>query len=276
MPWCPKCKLEYRTGITVCPDCGSTLSENKESMIKETLTPVFCGDEATAERIAQFLDYSHIKSVTAGELTKNGYPVLVSEDEYDEASKLVRVFLYEEAAKKELSAEEKAAIAERQQKSVGAYVKKADKYEDMNSSALTLLGVGAAGIIFMILKITKILPISFGSASILFDIVMGFIFIFFLITGFSSLKRAKQIKSEIGQEEKATQEITDWFLSEYTAESIDNFVFEGYGDMPEELKYFRRSEFIKGELNTRLMALEESYLEDLTENLYHTLYESEA
>lgn len=29
MPWCPKCKSEYRQGFTVCADCGSKLSEEK-------------------------------------------------------------------------------------------------------------------------------------------------------------------------------------------------------------------------------------------------------
>ena len=27
MPWCPKCKTEYRDGVTACPDCGSRLVE---------------------------------------------------------------------------------------------------------------------------------------------------------------------------------------------------------------------------------------------------------
>ena len=28
MPWCPKCETEYREGITVCADCGSTLVDD--------------------------------------------------------------------------------------------------------------------------------------------------------------------------------------------------------------------------------------------------------
>ena len=27
MPWCPKCKTEYREGFRVCADCGSELVE---------------------------------------------------------------------------------------------------------------------------------------------------------------------------------------------------------------------------------------------------------
>ncbi len=274
MPWCPKCKMEYVEGVTVCPDCGSPLAENKESFIKSTLTPVFRGEEAVSERIAQFLDYSGIQSVSAGEPDENGYPVLVSENEYDEALKLVRVFLYKESEQKVLTEEEKQEAEERMQKAPAPYIKKADKYEDMNSSAITLLAVGTLGAVFMVTKIAGILPLSFGSASLLFDIVMSAIFIFFLVAGFSTLKRAKQIKGEINEEVTATQNITEWFLSEYTAEFIDNIVFDEE-DLPDELKYFKRTEYIKHELNTRLTELEDSYLEDLTENLYHSIFESE-
>ena len=34
MPWCPKCKNEYRAGITVCPDCNEELMEELEEAEK--------------------------------------------------------------------------------------------------------------------------------------------------------------------------------------------------------------------------------------------------
>ena len=30
MPWCPKCKTEYRDGIEVCSDCGTKLVASLE------------------------------------------------------------------------------------------------------------------------------------------------------------------------------------------------------------------------------------------------------
>ncbi len=270
MPWCPNCKMEYIEGISVCPDCGSSLIDSKEEL-QPANKIVFQGEELISEQIAEFLDYSGIQSVAAGEPNENGFPVLVSETDYEEAMKFVHIFLYKESEKR---LEEAQAPAENQ-KAPAPYVKKADKYDDVHSSAITLLAVGILGAIFLILKIAGFLPFSFGSASLLFDVVMGAIFIFFLISGFSSLKRAKVIKGEIHEEVTATKEITEWFLSEYTAASIDQAI-SADADTPEELKYFQRTEYIKHEVNTRLTELDDSYLEDLTENLYHSLYETEA
>ena len=30
MPWCPKCKSEYREGFTVCADCGGVLVDEDQ------------------------------------------------------------------------------------------------------------------------------------------------------------------------------------------------------------------------------------------------------
>ena len=41
MPWCPKCKNEYREGITVCADCNVPLVEDFSTAIAADKTLVF-------------------------------------------------------------------------------------------------------------------------------------------------------------------------------------------------------------------------------------------
>lgn len=266
MPWCPKCKLEYVEGITSCPDCGSALITDAEQTEK-TLSPIFHGNEAVVERIVQFLNYSHIISAMTGEPTEKGYPVLVSKKESDEALKLIQVFLHEESEQAVSSDEDSKATDEHTQKAPGAYEKKADRYADTRSSGLTLLIIGIIGFIGMI-------PISIKFTSLLFDIVMFAMFVFFIVSGISALKRAKQLKAEISDEENTTQELIDWFLAKHTAESIDDAVL-AKEEITEELYYFKRAEYMKEQLNTRLTEPDEAYLEDLTETLYQKLYDKE-
>ena len=35
MPWCPKCKSEYREDYIVCADCGSKLVDDEQFMQME-------------------------------------------------------------------------------------------------------------------------------------------------------------------------------------------------------------------------------------------------
>ena len=35
MPWCPKCKCEYREGITTCVDCKVDLVEDLQAVKEE-------------------------------------------------------------------------------------------------------------------------------------------------------------------------------------------------------------------------------------------------
>lgn len=61
MPWCPKCKSEYREGFTVCSDCGIKLIESLEK--KEYILLCSFANKDIADKFAAYLKYSKIDFV---------------------------------------------------------------------------------------------------------------------------------------------------------------------------------------------------------------------
>ena len=81
---------------------------------------------------------------------------------------------------------------------VNSYVKLSDKYEDIKSSAATMLIVGGVGLVLMALIIAKVivLPIS-AETSWLFYSVMGGVFIIFVIAGIVSFMHASRLRLKL-------------------------------------------------------------------------------
>lgn len=274
MPWCSKCKMEYIEGVTVCPDCGQALITDLDAReFGEEKQFIYTGEPFLTSRLTAFLQYSGLESVENGELADDLLPILVSEKEYAEAKKLVLIFLQNELPAKELSEKDDDTAPEEAAKPAPApYVKKAVQYEDLNSSAITLITVGSVGFLFLFLNLTGILHLSFGSAALLFYIVMGVMFGAFLFFGISTWKSAKKVKGEIKEETEATEAIRNWFMEHYSSPSIDAACLSSEDETTEEMKYFLRTAFIKQELNENLTELDEAYLEDITESFYTELY----
>ena len=59
MAWCPKCKNEYREGITVCPDCGETLVSEEELT---DFTSVLFGEQDEMEKLSP-IDWNHVNEL---------------------------------------------------------------------------------------------------------------------------------------------------------------------------------------------------------------------
>ena len=156
---------------------------------------------------------------------------------------------------------------------VPSYTKLSDKYNDIKSSAATMLIVGLAGIIFMVLVIAKIIPLPLNSeTSWLFNTILGGIFIIFVIAGIVSFMHAKQVKIDADEEDLLIKKILDWADKHFTSAVIDENVDL---DQPEELMYFARADKIKDELMHEFESADEALVYELTEQIYQRIYESE-
>ena len=221
MPWCPKCKCEYKEGITECADC-------KVPLVDEL--PV---DEPTEE---------------------------VS-------------FQYEEESAEAMEEQTK----EQKQPSAGVYQDKKAKAEDFKSSAYTLLIVGVAGIIALILIEAGVLPIHLAAPGKYITYgVMGALFLIFIIMGISSFRSSRKYAGEAQAEDELTQSIKDWALQNLTKEYIADQVSrnsQNADELPQEMQYFNNYAVIRDGIAAQFGELDAVYLDALCEEIYGLIYD---
>lgn len=239
MPYCPKCDMEFVDGMTVCTDCGGPLVSSKE--------------EAQA-----------IACKEAEQLRR--------EQEAQLAARMEEAALEEEllrAAEQETSSEQK-----NRREPARVYVKKAQRYEDLQSSSSAFLLVGsimlASGVLFWLSVIP--MPIA-GFSGIITKTLLVVMGAAALYVAFTSSKDAKKLSGQIAQEEETTKQLISWFVSEYTGEQLDQKILSEFGELsPEELS-LKRFELIQDLLVTNHDLPDPSYVDLLSEEIYGKLYE---
>lgn len=88
--WCPKCKMEYREGITVCADCGTELVEELENLVDVCEIK----GEEPADEMIEFLKYSGIGKVKKEWVEETErFCILVDGKDVQKAEKLVHGYL---------------------------------------------------------------------------------------------------------------------------------------------------------------------------------------
>lgn len=104
--WCPKCKVEYRKGITECADCGAALVEGTEADF-DVVNICSLKEESMADKFMEYLEYSKVTGAKKeyDEETAS-YTVTVPTEMEKKAEKLFEGFMM---AMAEEIAEKKAA-----------------------------------------------------------------------------------------------------------------------------------------------------------------------
>lgn len=147
------------------------------------------------------------------------------------------------------------------------YVNNEERAEENKTIAYTLLIVGCAGLLCLILIFMKRLPM-------MMSVVMGVMFLFFIVMGIISLRSSRILAGKAQKENNLTQEIKKWCLKNIIRTEIDKRL-SLEEDATEEIKYFQRFEKVKAMIQNQFMNLDEGYLDRLIDELYPELFEEE-
>ncbi|HKM33798.1 MAG TPA: hypothetical protein VJY54_03545, partial [Lachnospiraceae bacterium] len=274
MPWCPICNNEYKEGITICQDCGCDLVE-KETDIRKKIT---FGEADEMEELSEFLRINGIEQVeTFFDEEENVTEISVVEKDSQKAEKMISIF-WEQKEKiqkrdeEENEVEEIEEITEEDQtlvKTSSLYENSASKADDNKSSAYTLLLVGIAGIIVIILGMTDVLPIHlYGTSKYMTYGIMGTLFVLFIVMGMVSMK-SYHIFSRKAESENSLQDTMEkWCLDTLKQEKIDSELFVTEENVTEEEKYFKRVKFMKEKLSQKFFNLDEAFLDHFVDEIY--------
>ena len=239
MPWCPKCKTEYREGFTVCADCGSQLVAEE---------PGDSSDERLREKSREYTRETELDDD-------------VSPDEEPASTE------DEEGAGMESEESEEATVEDgvrrRRTGGNGLYQDSSERASDNRSSAWVLLGLGTAGLVVVVLGAAGILPLNMGNPYLFYG-VMGAIFILFVVAGIVSMKNAKFFEKKAESENSLRQTLLDWCGENLRADEIDAEVCAA--GVSEEIAYFRRSSYIKEKLNHQFVNLNQGFLDQFIDD----------
>lgn len=153
------------------------------------------------------------------------------------------------------------------------YVKQSERYNDLKSSANAFLGVGAVLLVVSVLGWIGALPMPMsGFSRYLFLGVLTIMGAFSLIIAVSTQKSAKMAKEAIVSEEQNTKDIINWFLTNWTSEMLDQQIMQESGELSAEERSLKRFELIQDYLVTGKDIPDASYVDELTEEIYNTMF----
>ncbi len=296
---CPKCRNEYREGITICADCGCQLVAEEEIADRVPLT---FGEEDVLVRLKEYLTYNGLQNMEIVYDEKEAvHELLINEKDKQRANKLGSVFMQQENVRQAEEAARAQAERERQaaenpqpkwfgmgseepkeekapqlqalqfKRSSGGYQNKAERAAENKSSAWTLLLVGGAGLIFLVLLLTGVLPLQLrGVNRYLIGGIMGAMFLLFVVMGFVSLKKSREYEKDADSENSLRGTMEKWCKENLDGAGIDAKL--QLSAAAQEEWYFRRTAMLKAILNHQFVNLDQEFLDHFVDDIYDTIF----
>lgn len=274
MPWCPKCKNEYKEGIKVCADCGVELLSDET----EDYKPLTFGSKEEISDLEDYLRYNGISEVRISESEDTDHGGEDDETEGENWELFVAEAVFEKAAKLTYVFKQQQAQAEREEKTPIApstlYENSAERAADNKSSAYMLLIVGGLGLFVVVLGIAGVLPFRLvGTMKYMTYGIMSALFILFIIMGVVSMKSYRIFAKKAESENSLRNTIEKWCLENLKAADAPEEITKA--DISEEEKYFKRASWMKGKISKQFLNLDEAFLENFVDEIYDKVFEEE-
>lgn len=292
MPWCPKCKTEFREGIEICTDCKVPLVAE---LSNEDIFVYFLSSEKKnlIDKLSKYLTYSNIDNVIKEDEEK-GYSILVEPGKEKKAAAAYKAFISVEYAKHlneetteqcageetadnsddedlfaDLNTENNDEDDEEDPHKSAVFVKKADRSKELKSTAVTFYIFGVLVFILFLINLLGIMTIFASTISL---IVLGVLAVAFIAVGISSTRLAKKADEDSVEEEEFITTVTDWLKENITPEVLKAQRNEEDSD---EINYLAETEYIKKALSEKFGELDENFEYSVIEDFYNEYIEPE-
>ena len=239
MKYCPDCDMEFIDSVHTCTDCGKILVDKEKYFEGKAIREA---EEAKAEEERR---REMLESMS---------------DEEKEAMKETM-----EEAEQESRGRRRGVIPE-----PTVYVTRAERYEDLKSSASAFWIVGAALIILAVAGWGGLLPVNIILKLMFTLLAAGSIFV-----AWKTGQDAKTVKGQIQEENEVTEQLIKWFLEIYTPEQIDEIVRRENGDLQDEVLALKRIALIQDIYVTQYDLADQGYVDALAEEVYSQLFEDD-
>lgn len=292
MPFCPKCKNEYRPGIKMCSDCKVELVDD----LNNAPVALARGIEESLKEIQAFLNTNGLQSTfITYDKVRDTHELYADKKDVEKAAGLLQVFQakkqmeylsekYEipmdemtpERAKELMEQEmEEAKEAQKSAKGKGvaaknSYVDKRQRAEEYKSSGYVLTIVGIIGLLVLIGMYTGMIP-GFESlrTNYMFLGVMGALFVVFIAVGIMSFTKIKTIIGQAEADEDMTAKVKAFMEEKLTKTILDKIASGG----AEEELFFQRAEYMEREIKKEFSDIDDALCEKLIDERYSELYE---
>lgn len=276
MKFCPLCQRDFDDNIVECPECGETLLNG--TYLENPVIFDYQSEELVL-KLFNYLCENGFRSIQYYHNTQTDrYCITASSEENINAKQALLLCLEDEDASLELTEHEREIIIKQisdmihnmiPDEGAKTFINAKERYDDMMSSASSLIVVGLLGFVFVALVYFKIIRLEMN---VLFYILSLFMFSAFIITGIFSFLKARKIKSLISTEESLSEQIKDFLLKEYNPSVPENF---NEANISEEEKYFTRTEYMKKMVLEHFENPDELLVDGMIEEVYNDIYPAE-